>query len=104
MENEKVRLAGFDLPDEEIERVNITLEHYIRKIQENLEFESLELTLKKSLKGKAYNHEIRANLRTKGKILSSNVSNYNIFKAVALTLEKILHEAQHLRRTSRQVK
>ncbi len=101
MESDNVRLAGFDLPEEEISQIKSILEHHLKKIR-GIDFELLELTLKKNLKGKVFNHEIRGRLKAKGKILSAEFSDYNVFKAVSSVLEKIIHETEHLRRTSRQ--
>lgn len=100
--DDKVHLAGFDLPLEERGRLQTNIEHYLKKIQEHVDFDVLELTLKKSAKGKAFNHEVHGRLKAKGKVLSAEVSDYNVFKAVSFALDKILHEAEHLRRTSRQ--
>ncbi len=100
--NDKVHLAGFDLPLEERGRLQVNIEHYLKKIQEHVDFDVLELTLKKSTKGKAFNHEIHGRLNAQGKVLSAEVSDFNVFKAVSSVLDKILHEAEHLRRTSRQ--
>ncbi len=100
---EKVRLAGFDLPQEERGSLDKVLAHHLRRIEEQISFDLLELTLKKSLKGKAFIHEVSGRLKAKGKLLGAQVADFNLFKAVSLVLDKILHEAQHLRRTSRQI-
>ncbi len=96
-----MRLAGFDLPEEEISQIKTIVEHHLKKLR-GLDFEFLELTLKKSQKGKVFNHEIRGRLKAEGKMLSADFSDYNVFKAVSSVLEKIVHETEHLRRTSRQ--
>ncbi len=101
--HDKIHLAGFDLPLEERERLQVNVEHYLKKIQEHVDFDVLELTLKKSARGKTFNHEVHGRLKARGKVLSAEVSDFNVFKAVSFALDKILHEAEHLKRTSRQV-
>ncbi len=101
--NDKVHMTGFDLPQEEMSQLHAAISHPIKKLREKTDFDVLELNLKKSSKGKVFNHQVRGRVHTRGKVLSAEDSDYNVFKAVSLVLEKILHEAEHLQRTSRQL-
>lgn len=101
MEEGKIVLSGFSLDPAEKVMVDNLIKNYQNKIQEKLGFKEIKLRMKKSQHGKAFLHEIQGTLIT-DKIFSAKVTDYNLFSALAETFEKLMHEAEHYKRTARQ--
>ncbi|MBI2047067.1 hypothetical protein HYT26_02810 [Candidatus Pacearchaeota archaeon] len=101
---DKAYLNGFDLDKSELGRAYYIIGHYIGKIERNCEIEQIKISLKKSVHGKAFLHEIKCIAETKQGILNAIETDYNLFKALARCLEKIWHESEHKSRTNRQIR
>ncbi|MCX6748120.1 MAG: hypothetical protein NT076_00800 [Candidatus Pacearchaeota archaeon] len=99
----KIILSDFELEIAEEAIVDNLIKNYQHKIQEKIQFEEIRLRLKKSEHGKVFLHEVQG-LMTAGKRYNAEASDYNLFAATAEVLEKLLHEAEHDRRTARQKK
>lgn len=99
----KIILSDFKLEAAEKSIVDNLIKNYQHKIQEKIQFEEIRLRLKKSQHGKAFLHEVRG-LMIAGKRYNAEAGDYNLFAATAEVLEKLMHEAEHNKRTSRQKK
>ena len=99
----KIKLAGFDLEPAEKAIVGNIIRNYEHKISERCQYEYIMLNLKKSRKGKTFLHEVKGDLKVKGKIMSAKMTDYNLFSALAEVMEKMLNEVEHRLRTARQV-
>jgi len=97
----KIVLSGFSLEPAEKAIVDNLIKSYKDKINERIGFQEIRLRLKKSKHGKTFLHEVEGRL-IKGKQYTAKVIDYNLFAAIAETLEKLMHEAEHDMRTRRQ--
>tara|TARA_Y100000310_G_C20665993_1_gene807520 strand:- start:998 stop:1321 length:324 start_codon:yes stop_codon:yes gene_type:complete len=102
--NGKVILAGFDLDEGEKPIINTLIDNYSKKIAHRLGFQEIKLTLKKSQHGKAFLHEIKGTLIVDGKQYKTDKTDYNLLSVISEVFEKLMREAEHKQRTSRQVK
>lgn len=89
-----VILEKFHLTEEEISKVNEIVNKYVEKIKRYLDFDELKLEMKVHKKPTKDFFEIRGNLFQKGKMISSQREDQNVFVALSLTLEKLLIEAE----------
>ena len=96
----KIVLSGFDVDEAEKSILNNLIQNYEKKA-ERLNYSEIRLRLKKTIKGKAFLHEVHGTMMT-DKMLNAKVYDYNLFAAVSEVLEKLMHEAEHNKRTSRQ--
>lgn len=99
----KIFLSNFDLEAAEKAIVNNIIKNYNRKITEKVDYDYIRLRLKMSPHGKAFLHQIKGNLKTDNKILTASAADYNLFSALADVLERLLNEAEHRMRTTRQI-
>ena len=99
----KVILSSFKLDPAEKAIVDNLIANYKDKISEKISFQEIRLLLKKKLHGKAFFHEVRGNLIA-GKIYSAKSEGFNLLAAIGECMEKLMHEAEHNKRTSRQKK
>lgn len=97
----KIVLSGFSLEPAEKAIVDNLIKSYKDKINERIGFQEIRLRLKKSKHGKTFLHEVEGRL-IKGRQYNAKVTDYNLFAAIAETLEKLMHEAEHDMRTRRQ--
>lgn len=97
----KIILAGFELEPAEKAIIDNLIKNYQHKIEEKIQFEEIRLRLKKAQHGKVFLHEVQG-FMTAGKRYNAEASDYNLFAATAEVLEKLMHEAEHNKRTSRQ--
>jgi len=104
IDNKNVVLSGFELEPTELLIVKKSIETYIKKIKERATYQELKLSLKKSLHGKAFLHEIKGSLIAGKSRLTANASNYNLFSALSEVFERLLNEIEHKQRTPRQLK
>ena len=97
MQEKRLSLSGFNLDSSEKERVNVLLNKYINKIEERIHhtYDELKLRLKKSLHGKSFLHEIEVDVIMKGTIISSKMTDYNLYTALSGVFDKILVEIDH---------
>ena len=101
----KVTVSGFNLEPVEMKLVNIIIGHYESKIKNHVGYEEIKLTLKKSEHGKIFLHEIRGSLVLNNReMLNAEAADYNLFHALSEVFDKLLSEAEHKSRTSRQKK
>lgn len=101
----KVTVSGFDLEPVEKNLVNIVIDHYENKIKNHIGYDEIKLRLRKSEHGKAFLHQISGTIILNSKeMLNAEASNYNMFHALAEVFDKLLSEAEHKTRTSRQKK
>ena len=91
----KIALVGFKLEPIELEIAYKIIETYSKKIERVCDVESIKLELRKSSHGKTFLHEISANARVNGGVLTAKTTEYNLFKALSNALEKILNESVH---------
>lgn len=94
-------LSGFKIEPAEKAIVENLIKNYQHKIEEKISYKEIRLRMKKSMHGKTFLHEIQGTLIA-GKIFSAKVTDYNLFSAIAETMEKLMSEAEHYERTSRQ--
>jgi ribosome-associated translation inhibitor RaiA len=99
--NKIVGLRGFNLEETEIEMVRQIVEKQLAKIHREARIISLEISLKKVIKGKEMHgesifHEIKTNCEVGGKKrLHTEAEDYNLLKAVDFAMEKLLNEIKH---------
>ncbi len=99
----KIILSDFKLEAAEKAILDNLIKNYKHKIQERLQFEEIRLRLKKSIHGKNFLNEVQG-LMISGKRYSAESSDFNLFAATAEVFEKLMHEAEHDKRTKRQKK
>lgn len=97
----KIILTGFKLEQAEKAIVNNLIRNYQNKIEARIGYKEIRLRMKKSRRGKAFLHEVQGSLIT-DKRFTSKVTDYNLFSAIAEVFEKLMSEAEHKKRTSRQ--
>lgn len=97
-------MSGFNLEPAEKAIVGNVIKNYEHKISERIKYDSIQLSMKKSQRGKVFRHEVKGKLMVANKMYSSEVTDYNLFSAVAEVMEKLLNEAVHKSRTNRQIK
>jgi len=97
----KIILAGFDLEPAEKAIVNNLIANYQQKIAEKFDYKEIRLRMKKSVRGKTFLHEVQGLLIGEKKF-NAKVTDYNLFSALSETLEKLMNEAEHYKRTARQ--
>ena len=97
----KLFLAGFDLEPAEKAILENLIKNYTYKISERTKYEWIRLRMKKSKKGKAFLHELKAEMKA-GRIFTASSADYNLFSAASEVFEKLLNEVAHNIRTSRQ--
>ena len=100
----KIILSGFDLDSKEKEIVNNLIQSYADKIKERIGYGDIKLRLKKARHGKEFLHEVQGILIANNKKFNALVTDYNLFAALAEVFEKLMHEAEHEKRTKRQIK
>jgi len=98
----KIILSGFSLEPAEKAIVDNLIQNYKNKITEKLGYEEIRLRLKKSKHGKAFLHEVQGTL-IRGKRYNTKVIDYNLFSAIAETFEKLMREAEHEKRTRKEI-
>lgn len=91
----KVNLVGFDLDDVEMSIINKVIDKHTKRINERIGFEELKLDLRKKKHGKTYLHEIHASLKMKKNTFNSDVTDYNLLKAISESLNKLITESEH---------
>lgn len=106
-----ITLIGFKLDPMEAAVVKKIAGNYVRKLIEKAGYKSLKLRLKQHQHGKGFLHEIEAEAviassgRQEGKniVLSSTISDYNLFGALSKVLENLLAEAGHRIRQTKEI-
>jgi len=91
----KIILSGFDITKSEKAIVDNIIKTHEIKIEREIEYKALKLTLKKSQHGKEWLYEIKAKLDINNKVFNAEITDYNLFYAVAEALNKIINEAVH---------
>ena len=105
MLDKKLSLSGFNLESSELQKVNELVERYIRKIEDRLsDYQEIKLRLRKSAHGKAFLHEVEGDIIVKGKVLTSQCVDYNLYTAISEVFEKMLREIEHIRRLPKEIK
>ena len=94
-----IALVGFD----KLEPVEITIVKkitgtYVKKMQENGSYQDLKLVLQQHKHGKSFKHEITAQAQFVEGRFGATVTDWNLFKALSETLEKIISEINHKRK------
>lgn len=99
-----VSLVGFDkLNAIEIESVNKLVDNFVRKLNEQPNYNSLKLELRIHTKGKAFLHEINASANVNNRIFKASHEDYNLYACLNKLSEKILSEINHNKRNSREI-
>jgi ribosome-associated translation inhibitor RaiA len=98
MLDKRLSLSGFELEPIEKEKVNEVLEKYLVKIEERIkDYQEIKIRMRKSMHGKAFLHEVEGDFIITGKRISSKCTDYNLYKALAEVLEKMLVEIEKLK-------
>lgn len=92
---DKVKLSGFNLDEIEMSIVNKVINKYAERIAERMRFDELKLDLKKERHGKAFLHEIKGSLKVGKNLFNSQIADYNLLKAIAEVMNKLIREAEH---------
>ena len=92
---DKVKLSGFKLDDVEMSIIKKVIGRHIKKMRERMRFDELSLRLKKKQQGKIYLHEIKGNLRVGKRNFSSEITDYNLLKALSNVITKLRREVEH---------
>ena len=81
----------------EIEIIKKILETHTKRLKEITEYQELKVRLRQHQHGKTFLHEIEVMVIGKGREirLNSNSSDYNLFAALSVALEKIISQATH---------
>ena len=91
-----ITLSGFDLEAVEMIVVRKIIGSQVKKLSEICDYDSVNLTMRKSQHGKAFLHDLKANVNLKsGAPLVSEVSDYNLYTALSEILNKIIKQAEH---------
>lgn len=93
--NTKVELAGFrEIDSSSMDIINKDINHHVQKLAGRCSnLEKLHITLKKiHEREKGEKYEIKAKLLDNGKAYVSHSTERNIFTAIDLALEKLMHE------------
>jgi len=97
-----VELSGFQLEDVEKEMLLGIISKALEKAEKTCEIEYAKISMKKSVHGKTFLHEIKCSMKTRMGAFNAKESHYNMFRAVAGCLEKITNEIGHKTRIARQ--
>jgi len=91
-----IALVGFDkLELSEITIVKKIVGKYVKKLQENGDYKNLKLVLQQHQHGKTFKHEINAQASFAEGTFTSNVTEWNLFKAISIAMEKLESELIH---------
>lgn len=92
-----LQLTGFgELEKSEIEVINKLLGKYLRKINNEVNYESFRIRLKQHQKSKSFSHELKAELFVKpGEVIGATIQHKNLYKAFSLLMTKILAVIEH---------
>lgn len=96
----KIILSGFKLEPTEKAAVDNLILGYKSKM-ERLDYKEIRLRMKKSMHGKAFLHEVQGKMMI-DRLFTAETTDYNLFSALSETLDKLMHEAEHHKRTARQ--
>jgi|SRR3989344_5558494 len=99
----KVLLSGFSLDQGEKAIINNLIANYVEKIEHKIDFQEIKLRLKKSQRGKAFLHEVKGTLTVEGKQFKTEKTDYNLLAVISEVFEKLMSEAEHKKRTRRQI-
>ena len=86
-------LVGFSLEPVEMIVVKKIIGTYAKKIKEKTEYQEIKVTLKKTEKGKSFLHEVNVDVKSSAGLLTSNITNNNLYTALSEALEKIYNQA-----------
>ncbi len=97
----KIILSDFKLEAAEKAILDNLVKNYKQKIEEKIQFQEIRLRLKKSQHGKTFLHQVQG-LMISSKRFTAESSDFNLYAATAEVFEKLMHEAEHHKRTARQ--
>lgn len=93
-------LIGFDkLEHVELKTIKEVMAGYIRRL-ERVSYQELKVRLKLHQHAKSFIHELEAELYMHGTTLNAKMMHKNLYKALALTMKKLLKEIEHLEKKS----
>jgi ribosome-associated translation inhibitor RaiA len=91
-----IALVGFDkLEPAELIIVKKIVGTYVKKLQENTDYKELKLVLQQHQHGKTFKHEINAQVDLNKRTFHSNVTEWNLFKAISEAMKKLISEFSH---------
>ncbi len=95
-----IQLLGFGvLEPSEINIVKGLLQNYVKKIETKTDYNLLKMKLKMHQHNTNFIHELESQLIVHpGKSFVTNVSDKNIYKAIATLMKKLLSEIDHYKR------
>lgn len=92
---EKVKLGGFDLDEVEMQIISKIIEKHAKRIEDKMGLDELKLDLKKKKHGKTYLHQISGSLKIRNRNFNSEITDYNLLKAISQVMDKLGREAEH---------
>jgi len=100
----EISLIGFGaLPPMELIVVKKIVGTYVKQLTEKTEYKSLKLQLKVHDKGKSSLYEINAQANVGNDMIGANVEDWNLYQALSQIMEKVVTEAVHKYRKSRDI-
>ncbi len=98
-----ISLVGFDvLEPVELAVVKKLVGNFVRKLTNQVEYSSLRLELKQHKKGKTFLHEINGEAEIDKHSLGAKAEDYNLYACLNKVSEKLIAEASHRKRTTRE--
>ena len=102
MDNKEIKLkgnlalVGFEvLEPEELEIMSKIAQVHLKKIEEIGNCQEMRINLNQHQKGKTFKHEIKALAVINNQRFSADVTEWNVYSAMAQVFEKIFNEAAH---------
>ncbi len=92
---EDITLIGFSLEPSEMAVVRKIIRNRVKKIKEQIKYQSIKITLKKTKKAKSFLHEIVVDVVTNKRILTASITDRNLYAAISEALNKIKNQAEH---------
>lgn len=95
-ERKNISLVGFDkLSEQELATIKQIMPGYISKLENKMDYLELRIRLKMHQHEKSFMHELDADLFIPGRQLSAKTSHKNLYKALALTMSKLISGIDH---------
>lgn len=98
----KVILSGFKLDPAEKSIVDNLIKNYKHKIGERIRYEEIRIRIKKSPHKNIFLHEVQG-IMIANKTFNAKSEDFNLFAAISDVMEKLMHEAEHNKRTKKQI-
>jgi len=91
-----IALVGFDkLEPTELTIIKKIVGTYVKKLQEIGNYNELKMVLQQHQHGKTFKHEINAQVQFNEGKFTSNVTEWNLFKAISGAMKNLISEIVH---------